>query len=379
MLFGFPIKLRVNMRKIYILSFLFLSIVFSVQAQEVSVGDTYTLSKLSQEPVKITRSPLPDLPKEIGDTTFTIYKNSSVPIKTYFVHGEQYDNIFNPNPTGIYLGDQHFNYYCGLERSIKQYFSNILEIFEFSYLGNNYLMIINFREDCMGDGCRYRCYNLFDLSGRRIRQISFSSIFEGTDTFGDFNSDGQLDFVRVAPKATKDSKRGELIDTYLFTAYTLNRGKPSQLMNKEKSAYYIFGKGDETAQSFQVVQADWFFTLKDTTGNVAPNTSYFAPYISFDPLYRYLYNPEGIRIEKNRWSVHIKNLRDLEAAQDYCREMSSKDYNEMYIMIDQYSNEISYQVLFGNFVSKDRADKTEKNLNKDGIDTKGIADFQNGY
>lgn len=376
----FPIKIESkNMRKIYILFLLYVCVVFVAQAQDVSVGETYSLAKLSQEPVKITRSPLPDIPKEIGDTTFTIYKNSSVPIKTYFVHGEQYDNIFNPNPTGLYLGKQHFNYYCGLERSIKQYFSNILEIFEFSYLGNNYLMIINFREDCMGDGCRYRCYNLFDLSGRRIRQISFSSVFEGTNTFGDFNSDGQLDFVRVAPKATKDSKRGELIDTYLLTAYTLNRGKPSQLVNKEKSAYYIFAKGDEMAEKFQVIQADWFFTLKDTTGKVAPNTSYFAPYISFDPLYRYLYNPEGIRIEKNRWSVHVKNLRDLEAAQDFCREMSSKSYNEMYIMIDQYSNEISYQVLFGNFVSKDRADKMEKSLNKEGIGTKGLADFQNGY
>jgi hypothetical protein len=51
----------------------------------------------------------------------------------------------------------------------------------------------------------------------------------------------------------------------------------------------------------------------------------------------------------------------------------------MYIMIDQYSNEISYQVLFGNFVSKDRADKMEKSLNKEGIGTKGLADFQNGY
>ena len=71
------------------------------------------------------------------------------------------------------------------------------------------------------------------------------------------------------------------------------------------------------AQSFQVLKADWFFEVKDTSGNTAPSTSYFAPYISFDPLFRYLYNPEGIRIEKNRWSVHIKDLKDLESAQGF--------------------------------------------------------------
>ena len=348
-------------------------------AQDVTVGETYSLSKLSQEPVNITRTPLPDRPKEVGDTTFTIYKNSSVDFKTYFVHGEQYDNIFNPNPTGLYLNGQHFNYFCGLERSIKQYFSNILDAFEFTYLGKNYLVIINFREDCMGEGCRYRCYNLFELSGRRIKQISFSSIFEGKDTFGDFNSDGILDFVRIAPKVTSDTKRGELIDTYLLTAYTVKRGRPDQLVNADKSAYYLFVKGDEFAESFQVLQADWFFSVKDTSGTTAEPTSYFAPYISFDPLFRYLYNPEGIRMEKNRYSVHIKDLLDLEASQDFCREMRSKGYDDMYIMIDQYSQEISFQVLFGNFVSKDRAQKMLGELNKAGIKTVGIADFKNGY
>lgn len=369
------------MKKVYLLSLFCLLNAFCAFAQEVKVGETYSLKKLSQEGVQITQVPMPHAPKEVGDTTFTLYTNSTLDIKTYFVHGDQYDNIFNPNPTGLYLNGQHFNYYCGLEKSIKQYFSNILEIYEFNYLSKNYLLIVNFREDCMGAGCRYRCYNLFDLSGRRIRQIAFSSVFEGTDTFGDFNADGQLDFVRVAPKPNKDHKKGELIDTYLLTAYELKeRGKVEQIRRKDnESAYYLYVKGDEMASSFSVLQADWFFEVKDTAGNVAPSTSYFAPYISFDPLFRYLYNPEGIRIEKNRWSVHVKNLQDLESAQDFCREMGNKNFKEMYIMIDQYSNNISFQVLYGNFVSKERAQKYNNELKSVGISTVGVADFHNGY
>ena len=368
------------MRKTIFLSVLSLLWVYGVAlSQPVKEGETYSLEKLSQEGVKIINTPMPYLPKEVEDTTFTLYKGGSVDLKTYFVNGEQYDNIFNPNPTGIYINNQHFSYFCGLERSIRQYFSNILEVYEFNFLSRNYLLIINFREDCLGDGCRYRCYNLFDLSGSRVRQISFSSLFEGVDTFGDFNSDGVLDFVRVAPKASRDQKPGELVTNYLLTAYSIRSGKPIQLVNKKKSAYYLYVKGDEMANQFQVLQADWFFAVKDTSGAVAKRRSYFAPYISFDPLYRYLYSPEGIRVEKNRWSVYVKDLSDLAAAQDACRRLANRDFKDSYIMIDQYSSNIKYQVLYGNFVSRDRAYQMAQILRENGQEPKGIIDFRNGY
>ncbi len=366
-------------RNIFLLVLSLLLVSIAAHSQPVSVGEVYSLKKLSQEGVRITNNPMPYLPKEVEDTTFTIYQGSSVDIKTYFVNGEQYDNIFNPNPTGIYIDNQHFNYFCGLEKSIKQYFNNILEMYEFNYLGANYLLIINFREDCLGDGCRYRCYNLFDLSGSRVRQVSFSSLFEGVDTFGDFNADGVLDFVRIAPKASRDQKPGELVTNYLLTAYSVRSGKSIQLVNDKKSAYYLYVKGDEFAEQFQVLQADWFFDVEDTSGAVATRKSYFAPYISFDPLYRYLYSPEGIRIEKNRWSVYVEYLSDLEAAQDYCRKIANRDFKDSYIMIDQYSARIKYQVLYGNFVSRDRAYKMAQILREKGMEPKGIIDFRNGY
>lgn len=126
------------------------------------------------------------------------------------------------------------------------------------------------------------------------------------------------------------------------------------------------GEGEPKINSFQVMKADWFFSLKDSTGNVAESSSFFAEYISFDPLYQHLYNPDGVRIQKNRWSVHINDLGDLEAAQEYCRRIQ-QNFEEVYIMIDQYSGDISFQVYVGNFMSKDLAIDYQNRLKEVGI------------
>ena len=91
------------------------------------------------------------MPQEIwGDTTFTIYGGLTVPFKHYFVHGPQYDNIFNPSPTGMYINGQHFLYYCSIEKAVRQNFNNILQFYEFKYLGKFYLLLISFQENCLG-------------------------------------------------------------------------------------------------------------------------------------------------------------------------------------------------------------------------------------
>jgi hypothetical protein len=367
--------------KYIVLSMLFLALVTltrHVSAQPVAKGEKYTIGKLSQEPVQVTNIPQVSAFEEVGDTSFTIYSKVSTSFKTYFVNGPQYDNIFNPNPTGIYLNGRHFVFYCGIEMSIRQNFSNILDVKEFSFLSKTYLMLINFREDCEGDGCAYRCYNLFDITNpERIAQVSFSSVFEGIETFGEFNSDGVIDFIRVAPKPAKDAK-GNLQPNYLITAYTMPKSSAQQLTNKEGHAYYLYVKGDEEIKNFQVLQADWFYPVKDTTGQIAPNTSYFAPYISFDPMYRYLYSPDGVRIEKNRWSVFLADLGDLEAAQEYCRKIKSKKVGEPYIMVDQYSGDIKFQVFVGNYISRDLAAENLQRLQGGGMKGK-IIDLRNDY
>ncbi|MDW7695171.1 SPOR domain-containing protein [Flammeovirgaceae bacterium SG7u.111] len=340
-------------------------------------GEFYTFSMLSQESVNIVGEPVVAGFVEEADTSYTVYKNCSVDFKTYFVNGAQYDNIFNPNPTGLYLNNQHFVYYCGIEMSIRQNYNNILDVKEFSYLGKSYLMIINFREDCDGEGCRYRCYNVFDITKpEKIIQVSFSSLFEGIDTFGEFNSDGIIDFVRVAPKASPDAKEGK--ENFLVTIYTIPRRTAKQLTNGDGHANYLYIEADPEIQSFQILQADWLVPVKDTTGNIAENSSYFAPYISFDPLYRYLYTPDGVRVEKNKWSVFVRSLGDLEAAQGLCRRLSQKKLGDAYIMIDQYSGDIKFEVFVGNFVSKKTAEQYFEKLKEEDMEVK-LRDLRNGY
>jgi len=365
------------MKRAFILLATMLTTTFAY-SQFVGKGDVYSLSKLSQESVQVLGTPSVSGFEESVDTSFTVYGNCSVPFKTYFVNGAQYDNIFNPNPTGLYINGQHFTYYCGIEMSIRQNYSNVLDVKEFSFLAKRYLLIINFREDCHGDNCRYRCYNLFDITKpEKITQVSFSSLYEGLETFGEFNSDGLIDFLRVAPKPDKDGKNGEL-ENYLITAYTIPRKKAKQLTNAKGHAYYLYVQGDEYADQFEVLQADWFFPVKDTTGGVAPTKSYFAPYISFDPLYRYLYSPEGVRIEKNRWSLYVSDYGDLAAAQEYCRRVAEKRLAEPYIMIDQYSGDIKFQVYVGNYVSRESATKIKDLLTENGINSE-LKDLRRGY
>ncbi len=369
-----------RLRATLLFAFLFQIMIGASFAQSVEEGNTYTLGGLSSEKPSITATLMPSNSKIKGDTVFTVYEGGVTDFKMYFVEGDQYDNIFNPNPTGMYLNGQEFLFYCSLEKSIRQNFNNILEMYEFSMRGKSYLMLINFREDCLGDGCAYRCYNLFDITdASRIRQISFSSIFQGMDTFGDFdgNADTPLDFLRVAPKPHESYQKGEPVEQFLITAYTVRGSSARQLKNASKQPYYLYAESDEAFENFQVIQADWFFAVKDSAGNVAESTTYFAPYISFDPLYQHLYNPDGVRIEKNKWSVYVTDVGDLEAAQEYCRRIQ-QNFEEVYIMIDQYSGDISFQVFVGNFMSKNLARNYQEKLKNIGI--KGqIRDLREAY
>ena len=342
--------------------------------------DTYTLRKLSQESIQILGTARPNNVIERGDTTFTSYKGISVKFKIYFVHGPQYDNIFNPSPTGIYINKEHFLFYCRIEKSIKQYFSNTLQFYEFKYLGRRYIVVISYRENCIGEECRYRCYNIFDITNLRgIKHLSFSSLFEGSDSFGDFNNDGILDFVRVAFKAPKELPKGEAVVNYLITAYTISDlFTPIQLKNENGQPFFLYVKGDKEVKEFSVLEADWFFSLTDTMGKTIQKTSYFGEsYISFDPYYRHLYDVEGVRIEKNRWSLYISELSDLESAQSRCKFIQMQNF-DTFIMIDQYGGNIKFQIFVGNFLSRNLALEHKHKLASRGIRSR-LFDFKKDY
>ena len=328
----------------------------------------YTFEKLAQEPITVSARPLPQLGKEAGDTTFTPYEGGSVSIKHYFINGDEYHNILNPNPTGVYLNGQEFQYYCGMERGTRKNINNFLDVYEFTYLSKKYLCFMNFREDCILKGCRYRCFNVFDITDPdNILPYSFSSIFDQQASFGDFNNDGAIDFVRAAPKLPESIPASSPDkDNYgIITAFTLEKDQIKQL-TKEGSAYYIWAKGtDDMLSSFDVLQADWFFPLKDTTGNVADPVSFFPPYIQFDPAHKFFYNPKGYRVEKRTWVIHIADYHDLDGAIEYCEELQEKGFEDLCIYIDQYNRDLTFKVLAGNYWSKDKVEALKAKLEQD--------------
>ncbi|MCS6967374.1 MAG: SPOR domain-containing protein [Cytophagales bacterium] len=342
-----------------------LYIVLLASAQAQTKDFIYTLERLSQEPIKITKKPVPDMPKMSGDTTFTIFKNASVSIVHYFVEGEQYTPLFNPNPTGVYLNNQHFLYFCDVEKSFRQSVSNYLDVYEFTYLGRNYLNIVSLREDCGGKACNYRCYNLFDITNpKAITQVSFSSIFHGSESYGDFNMDGQMDFVRLIPKLPENAPKGTKLtgETYLITAYTVNGSKAVQLRNEQSMPHYIFARGDTEGKQFKVLFHDWMLPLKDSTGTVAKPVSYFQPYVPFDPRDSQLYDIKGNKVEKNKWSLVVKKFRDLEGAQAFCEELVTHKFENIFILTDQYGKDISFLVLVGNYLTKEQAQTDAERL-----------------
>lgn len=345
-------------------------------------GETYTVEKLSQESVRVLSSPVPAEPIEKGDTSFTKFTGASVEIRQYFVNGDKYDNVFNPNPTGVFINGQHFLFYCEMEMSVRQSVNMLLDIKEFEFLGKRYIMMLNFRENCVGAGCRYRCYNLFDVTDpKKVVQLSFSSFYEGMASFGEFNNDGVLDFLRIAPKPPQGQPASEDTNYYLISAYSVVNGKPVQLKSKNNNYHYLYVRGeegDEEIKHFEILKADWFFSVKDTSGKAAEATSMSVDYISFDPRYRNLYEPSGILVEKNNFALHVIDVQDLEAAQDYCQRLADQGFEHTYIMVDQYSGAIKYQVLIGNFVNKEAAIQQQKLLAQTG--TKGrVMDFKTEY
>ena len=339
----------------------------------------YDIGKLAHEPIEVLSAPKPAAPYEKGDTSFTLYQNSSVSLRTYFVNGEQYDNVFHPNPTGVYMAGQRFEFFCDFELAYKQNVNFFMDVKEFAHRGRRYLVMINFREDCLGSGCLYRCYNLFDITDpQRVQQMAFNSIFEGMATFAEVNADGGLDLIRAAPK------RPNADDGYFYyqlTSYSLNAegARPVQHQNANGHAHYVLARGEEDLREFEILQADWHFAVKDTSGRAAPQTSYFPPYISFDPMHTHLFDPDGVRIEKNRYSIMVRDFNDLEAAKRYCAELQGRRrLGNVFIMIDQYGQEISYQILVGNFANRDVATRYRAQLGEQGL--KGeLVDFRQAY
>jgi hypothetical protein len=358
------------------LFFLFSYCFFITASSLVAQDNSYTLEQLLQSKVSITAHPAGTGVTYVKDTVFTLYQGGSVELKTYTLEGEQWDDILNPAPSGLVLNGQYFSFYCDVERSLKKPLRFHEIIYEFSYLNHKYLVFTNIREDCLTKGCRFRCYNVFDITNpKAIIPYSFESIFEGSESFGDYNYDGKIDVVRIGTKAPesyieneKDDKKANI----LITAYTLDNGKPLQIRHpregnsKGGAPRYIYAKPkDENISGFTPIQADWFVSFKDEKSEELKAKTYYPDYISFDPKNDFLYDTAGYRVDKKSWVIHLEDFDEKEGAKSFCDDLAEAGFGEAYIQIDQYNRMIVFQILYGNYENKEQLEKIKNRLIKE--------------
>ena len=337
----------------------------------------YTLKKLTQEGVTRTKKPtIAPIPKDWGDTSVTIYSGGSIEIFKYFVNGEDakgnaYDNIFNPNPTGMYLNGQHFYFYCTPDKSSKQSVSDIADIYEFTYLGRNYLCTFTLLEQKVDS--KYKCYNLFDITDpKKITQVAFPSIHVGDDSFGDFNFDGAIDFVTVINRKPEKVKQKITGNAYMIRAYSIKDGNAIELINdKTKLPNYIYGPCDDNMDNFTVLQHDWFIPLKDSTGIETKKEDYYVEYVAFNPKDNSLYTQDGVKVEKNKYSVLVGAFADEGGVKELCTELKKKNLGnghgyDLFITLDQYNGTIQWIVLVGNYSTKPQVQQAMQTLRQHG-------------
>ncbi|MCU0389728.1 MAG: SPOR domain-containing protein [Thermoflexibacter sp.] len=367
-----------------ILFILFLSILLSnaLYAQFGKEPNKYSLGKLTQERVSKSKQLTASGVKESKDTTFTTYINGSIPMRLFSINAKSKEASSN---TGIYLNNQRFSFYCDVEKAFRQSTGNFLDIYEFSYLGKKYVCLVSMRDDCIDKACDFKCYNLFDITNpKRIEQIAFSSIFNGTDSFGDFNFDGMIDFARVVPKDPDNRTKGLKTEgnTYTITAYSIGLGSVAQLKKSKDAgagqAHYIFAQGDKDANEFEVIQHDWMIPLKGKTGEVVTTVESKEPIIPFDPKEAVLYNMEGEKVDKSNWGLEIFKFEDIEGALKFCEELRSRRFEGVYLMPDQYNKRIYYYVYVGNYLDKSEGASDQIKLKKIGLNS-SFRDFKARY
>jgi hypothetical protein len=342
----------------------------------------YTLRELAKKTIVKTKIPtmLPNTKKQ-GDTTITTYIGGSTEILLYFVEGEQYDEIFNPNPSGLYLNKQHFTFYCDPDKTSKQSVTKIANIYEFTFLGRNYLCTITLREQNIES--KYKCYNFFDITDiNKITQGSFPSIYVGEDSFGDFNGDNALDCITVINRKPETFTGKMVENAYTLRAYTF---EPSNLKlsqnDSTESPYFIYALfDDEKMSNFKVLQADWFFPLQDSTGKILEKVTYVTKWTStFDPKDKII---ENYQIPINKYSVVVGRFDTIEGVESLIEEIKSKQTeikrDEFIIKMEQHGSEIKWVLLVGNHATKKEVQKVFKELQKLGYQPE-IVDLRRKY
>jgi hypothetical protein len=329
----------------------------------------YTFKKLTQKSITRTKTPtITPIPKEWGDTSITTYSGGSIEILKYFVDAEFYDNIFYVNPTGLYLNGQHFNFYCDPDKSIEIFVSDIADIYEFTFLDRNYLCTFTLREQNLES--KYKCYNLFDITDvNKITQVSFPSIHVGDDSFGDFNNDNMIDFLTVINRKPESFKEQITGTAYMVRAYTFNNGKAQPLINDStKLPKYIYALSDENMDNFKVLQCDWQLPLQDSTGKVLERVPYYIQKWYGCDYNPFIYTLENQKIEKNKYTILIGRFYKYKKLNRLAKKLKNKrvdaECGGIFMILDQYNNDIFFLLTVGNYHTKKEAEETVEKLKK---------------
>jgi hypothetical protein len=194
----------------------------------------YPFSKLTQESVEITAELNSAKYKNWGDTLISIYKGSSLET-IYFKIQDNLDKYLDGNNTsnGLYLNKQYFGFYADTEKNISQTVFTMERVFEFKYLGKKYLCFI------FANTKNSFVYNIFNITNpEKITQTVMSSNKMGSDSFGDFDFDGQIDFVSIMDYTienftTKNNETG-----FKAIVYTFDDNKTQFLKNEDTKQLY---------------------------------------------------------------------------------------------------------------------------------------------
>ncbi len=357
------------MLKIIGLLFGFLCLSLGVLAQEYK-QKPYTFAKLTQESVKITAELNEVNQKTWGDTLISIYKGSSLET----IHFNIGDNYVED---GLYLNKQYFKFYRDSQKRIYQKTTTIQRVFEFEYLGKKYVCFI------LANDKNSFIYNVFDITNpEKITQFTVSSNKIGSDSFGDFNFDGAIDFVSIIDYTIEGFTPQNSETVFKAMAYTFDNDKTQVLENSQtKQPHYIIGIGNnQNIDSFMVFSQGWFFPLKSPNKHTwVYDNDYSGHSGSWNVDSKAIYTVEGLRIEPKNYSILVAICNDGEA-QELTKVLAAQkingNYVEVYIKMEIIKSEIKWLVLAGNYIERRTAKMAYKELEKKGYKNMIIKDLR---
>lgn len=127
------------------------------------------------------------------------------------------------------------------------------EVFNFS-LNNKQYLIVNGIRYGSGMAANYVYLNIFDISNKdSVISYQVSSFYGSEYNIGDFNSDGNLDYLKISYDTTSNSPNN-------FVLYLMSLDKENQRFNNFQQKYKKFNRTYDNNNNliFKVTASSWF-------------------------------------------------------------------------------------------------------------------------